>query len=67
MKKYVPLKQNVMKFEVFILDYFLMIKGQYPYFMFFFCCCCFCSNVFLYVSTGYISIFRDWMQLYLEI
>ena len=24
-------------------------------------------NVFLHVSTGYISSFRDWMQLYLEI
>ena len=22
----------------------------------------FCSNVFLYASTGYISSFRDWMQ-----
>ena len=28
---------------------------------------CFCSKVFLFVSTGYISSFRDWMQLYLEI
>ena len=28
---------------------------------------CFCSNLFMYVSTGYISSFRDWMQLYLEI
>ena len=44
------------------------LRGQYPYFMCFcFVFIVFCSNVFLYVSTGYTSSFRDWMQPYLEI
>ena len=37
------------------------------FYVFFVVVVVFCSNMFLYISTGYTSSLRDWMQLYLKI
>ena len=49
-------------------DMFMIFKGAVSiFYVFFVVFVVFCSNVFLYVSTGYISSFKDWMQPYIEI